>query len=137
MSIFGEERKIKFVKDMTTITLDHCVILIDEPEPKTIMHESIINRHREWIDIYNHHKIEGIVYLFKYADPAASYENFLQYEGQLVDELYNFIDGDPLSDAGDNPVNFLLKKIKPLYLETDEYPDVLRFIFESQKTVVL
>lgn len=136
MSIFGEERKIKFKKNGTDVLVDHCVILRSEPEPKTILHESIINRHREWIDIYNHHIVECIVYLCKYADPNAAYQNFLQYEGALVDSLYEYIDGLPFYDENYSPAKFWFEKIKPRYIETDEYPDELRFTFKSEKTII-
>jgi hypothetical protein len=136
LSIYGEERKIKFVKNGTTIPIDYCVILRSEPEPKTILHESIINRHREWIDIYDHWIVECIAYLCKYADPNAAYENFLQYEGDLIDELYDYIDGSPFYDENFEAIEFRLDKIKPRYIKTDEYPDELRFTFRSQKTVI-
>jgi len=137
MSIFGEERKIKFTKNGTTVLVDHCVILRSEPEPKTIMHESIITRHREWIDIYDHWIVECIAYLCKYTDPVSAYENFRQYEGALVDEVYEYADKFPFLDENLQAVRFRLDKIKPVYIETDEYPDELRFTFKSEKTVSL
>lgn len=137
MSIFGEERKIKFTKNGTIVLIDHCIILRSEPEPKTILHESIITRHREWIDIYDHWIVECIAYLCKYTDPVAAYENFRQYEGTTVDEVYEYADKFPFLDENLQAVKFRLDKIKPVYIETDEYPDELRFTFKSEKTVSL
>lgn len=136
-SIFGIEAP-KFIKDSTTILLDHIIVLNDNPELEIIRQESIINRHREWVVIGDHWTFEINILLFKFEDDALTiYNTIKDYEYEIVDSLYRRRDGIAFKDADNNDVPFRLDYVHEFYIDRWDYPDLLNLKFSSQERVVI
>lgn len=121
----------KFVHSSTTYLLDHVVILKDEPETEFIRHESIINRHREWVPKGTHWIYQVNLLLFKYADPSAKYAELKALERANVSQLFRRRDGAPIKDASNADVEFRIDSINETYIDRYDYPDVLTITFKS------
>ena len=136
-SIFGIEAP-KFVdQDNNEVELDYVVILEDRPVKDIIRNESIVNRHREWTVLGSHWIYRIIVHLFKYGEQAQTKYNELKALERKLVTLYRRRDGLPMKDAGGNDILFLLESVDETYIDTVDYPDVLRLTFKSQDYVVV
>lgn len=69
-SVFGQI-ELKLEKGVTTVTLDHAVLLPNFFIPAVIMHESIINGVRTWSNDIHFSEFTVNDLLFLYDDPAA------------------------------------------------------------------
>ncbi len=67
---------------MIEILLDHSEIVRDEPDIKTIMHESIINRHREWVDFAEHWAFDVMINVHKYSDSLIKFNELYEQLGK-------------------------------------------------------
>lgn len=134
-SIFGIEAP-KFVDaESNEVLLDYFVILKDEPDFGTIKHQSIINRHREWVDRGDHWIFEGLIHLFKYENPEQKYLELHSYYKQNV-ILYKRRDSLPYSNSDGDAAYFRIDKLEPINLKASGLPDVLLLSFVSIETNV-
>lgn len=134
-SIFGIQSP-KFVKGANTYLLDHSVIIKDAPEQDIIMHESILNRHREFVIKGKHWVFEINLLLFKYGvDAQDKYDELKPLERTLVDQLFRRKDGIAIKDSTNTLVKFFIDEITETYLNRWDFPDVLRIRFVSEKYV--
>src|SRR5690606_13510267 len=74
------------------------------------------------------------IHLSKYEDVYSAYQNFKQYEHQLV-TLYKRRDGNPVTNLHGDVVKFFIESIEEGYLEHELYPDLLTFTFVSQDPI--
>ncbi|MBS4034407.1 MAG: hypothetical protein KGZ85_08090 [Ignavibacterium sp.] len=133
-SIFGIQAP-KFVDDESNeVLLNYFVVLKDEKDFGTIEHQSIINRHREWVDKGDHWIFEGLIHLFKYDDPEAKYLELQNYYKQNV-RLYKRRDGSFYLNNNLDPVYFRLDKLEPIVLTSKNAPDGLLISFVSIEPV--
>lgn len=132
-SIFGVQAP-KFKSGETEVELDHIVIVRDEPDLDDTEHKSIITGYREWDKKGKHWIFEVEVYIYKYANPLTAYQNFKNYEFELV-ELWKRRDGNSFHNEDDEIVYFFIESMEELYLEHYQYPDVLRVRFLSQNPI--
>jgi len=136
-SLFGIQAP-KYIVGSTTVNLDHWITLDDGPEDDIIMHESIINRHREWVVKGQHWIFSGNLLLFKYADPQTKYDELKPDEYTLVDQLFRRRDGIAIKDAADAVVKFRVESIHETYIKDHpDYPDILRITFKSQDYIAM
>lgn len=132
-SIFGIEAPKFIDAESNEILLDYFVVLKDEKDLGTIIHPSIINRHREWIDKGDHWIFEGLIHLFKYDDPEEKYLELKNYYKQNV-ILYKRRDGFPFFNAEEEDAYFRIDKLEPIFLNASGFPDVLFISFLSVET---
>lgn len=134
-SIFGIEAP-QFEVDSEIILLDHVVINKENDffDYDDILHESVFNRYRVWTDMGDHFTFRIIMYLFKYAEPQAKYDELFQYHRRLV-KLWRRRDGNPFVDVNGDEVLFRFDRIDKSFLHTINYPDVLTLVFKSQDPV--
>lgn len=129
-SIFGIDRP-KFIDSIETeIELFHSVVIKDEPDFLTIQQESIINRHREWVDLGEHWVFQVQVYLWKYANPKAKYEQLHSYLDEEV-ILFRRSDGEPFKNPEGNDALFKIEEVTPVYLRQTKYYDIVIITFIS------
>jgi len=134
-SIFGVQSP-KVVFETATITLDYSIIIQDRPVPDLILHESIINRHREWVVLGKHWVFEINLLLFKYTTGAAAkYAAVKAMEGGYVDQLFRRTDGVALKDSSSTLIRFLVEEVSETYLDTPDFPDILRIRFISENYI--
>ena len=133
MSLFGVlEPKCNY--NSIDYLLDHTITSADEPDNADIMNESVINRHREWVDRGEHYHFAVTISLHKYADPSTAFNNFYALKGQLV-KLWRHRDGIQFQDKDGNDVLFRVNKVVPFYLQTADFKDTLYMEFVSQDVV--
>lgn len=135
MSIFGNQAP-KFIAGETEVNLDYCVVLQDEADLEDILHQSKVTGHREWSHRGKHWIFKVKIHLFKYEDVYSAYQNFKQYEHQLV-TLYKRRDGNPVTNLHGEEVKFFIENIEEGYLQHYLYPDILFITFLSQDPIDL
>jgi hypothetical protein len=129
-SIFGVDHP-SFVKDAATVDLEHFEVTKDEPEDFSKKHQSVLTGKRTYVDKGEHWIFEGILNLWKYADPLTKYNEIWAYRKAVVDKLYRRSDNEAIKDVDDNFVTFKLTQIVPLNLDGPEMADRLFLSFES------
>ena len=134
MSVFGKnEPKIKTSGDVE-IEIDNVVVINDHPDVvvKTFIEQ--FSGHKEKRYYGRHWVYEIRVNLFKYADPATSYNTF---KGVLFDEvtLWRHRDGDQFKKPDGDDAKFYVSNVDIKYLEQNNYNDYLIIKFESAEIV--
>lgn len=134
-SIFGIEAP-QFEADSEIILLDHVVIGKENDffDYDDIKHESVFDRYRVWTDMGDHFNFRLLMYLFKYDDPQAKYDELKLYHRSLV-KLWRRRDGQPFVNRDGDPVLFRFDQINESFLHDVKYPDILILVFKSQDPV--
>ncbi len=138
MGIFGVAAP-KFIYDRggageTTVLLDYAKIVNDEPEVRTIKHESELSGKKVFIPRGQHWNFDVVVNLYKYGDPLAAYLNFKSYQDVLV-TLYRHRDGEPFKKPGGADCLFYITEVTAYAFEDIIYRDRLMLRFESSEFV--
>ena len=105
------------------LLLDFFKNLKDEPIFDNLIHKSVINGSQNIVIKGYHWGFEGNVNLWKYANPAAKYNELYSYL-YAVGQLYRHRDFNPIKDDSGTAVNFILNEIVPYYIPTDGIPNV-------------
>jgi len=136
MSIFGIAGPKFIGSDDTHVDLDHVLLPFEQdgPEFKTIMHESAINRDRNFVHRKYHWIWTGVILLFRYADPLTKYETLMDYLYDSV-TFYRHRDKDPFKDSSGTVVPFVITEIHPFYFTHAWGHDALRITLRSTKVV--
>jgi hypothetical protein len=134
--IFGEASPKFIGSDDVHVNLDHVLIPfeVDRPDFKTIVHESTINRDRNFVHRKAHWDWTGVLLLFQYSDPLAKYEQLMTY---LYDQVtfYRHRDKDPFKDSSGTIVPFVITEIEPFYFTNGFRQDAVRISLTSTKVV--
>lgn len=130
--IFGVQAG-KFTNTARTVEvlLDYDVLTPSWIEPNEVMHESVINKHREWIRIAGHHSSFTImVNLHKYPLP---WQKFIEIYNFLNTNVYFYPhrDAGALKNSAGTEIKFHITNIEPFCLE-EPYYDALNITFVSQ-----
>lgn len=134
MGIFGTAAP-KFVFDNggsgeATILLDYARITKDEPDPRVIRHESIVDGHRVYVEKGKYWLFEVELNLFKYSDPLGKYNNIKAFEGEQV-TLWRHRDGEQFKKAGGSDCLFRIMEVTAFAIENVQFRDRLLIKFES------
>lgn len=134
-SIFGIEAP-QFEFDSTIVELDHVVISNENNsfDYDDIVHESVFNRYRVWTDMGDHFTFRLLMYLFKYDNPQAKYDELKAYHKSLV-KLWRRRDGNPFRNAANEIVLFRFDQMNESFLHDYLYPDILSLVFISQDPI--
>lgn len=134
-SIFGIQAP-QFESGSETILLDHVVLSKDNDswDYDDILHESVFNRYRVWTDMGDHFTFRLLMYLFKYDNPQAKYEQLKTYHRTLV-KLYRRRDANPFRNSAGDIVLFRFDKMVEGFLHDVKYPDILTLEFVSQDVI--
>lgn len=130
--IFGIQAG-KFTNATRTIEvlLDYDVLTPSWIEPNVIQHESVINKHREWIKIADHHaSFTVMVNLHKYTSPWTKFIEIYNHLNTLV-YFYPHRDAGALKTDAGVEIRFFIESIEPFCLEEPWY-DALSITFRSQ-----
>lgn len=130
--IFGVQAG-KFTNTGRTVEvlLDYDVLSPSWIEPNEVMHESVINKHREWITIADPHaSFTVMVNLHKYASPQ---QKFIEIYNHLNTDVYFYPhrDAGALKTSAGVEIKFHLAAIEPFCLEEPWY-DALNITFVSK-----
>lgn len=89
---------------------------------------------RKFVISGKHWTFAGKIFLYKYNDPEAAYNEFKSYEGETV-YLYRHNDGFPFFDEDSNPCLFQLVSVNEAYTDQTNKYDVLNLTFKSLKRI--
>lgn len=130
--IFGQSAaKFTNIAETVTVLLDYDNLTPSWIEPNEIMHESIVNKHREWIKIADHHaSFSVMINLHKYPIPQAKFIEIYNYLNTDV-YFYPHRDAGALKDSTGAKVKFHIESIEPFCLEEPWY-DALNITFKSK-----
>lgn len=136
-SFFGVEAP-KFILNDVEYLLDYWVTLKDEPQSMILQQESIITKHREWINLGDHWIFKGELYLWKYTSTEAKqlYQNLQACVNQNV-VLYRRRDGQAFKDENDTAIKFRLDSIEHSYIKQGRFRDSIILTFISSDVVSL
>lgn len=127
----------KFQVSSTDILLDFAVIEKDEPDYKNVMHESELDRTRNFITRPAHHVFEVVVHLHKYADPKAKYDEIMAQLTVQTCKVWRHRDYQPFQTPAGADALFVLIEAQPFYITTSDYADGLRLKFISVDTIAI
>jgi len=134
-SIFGIESP-KVVFETATILLENSIILNDRSVKDVLIHESILDRHREIVVKGIHWLFEINLFLFKYGvDAQAKYDELKAMERGYVDQLFRRRDGSPIKYSTPADIRFVVDEITEYYIDRWDYPDVLNIRFLSENYI--
>lgn len=118
----------------TTVNLQYSRILHDEPDYDMLNYQSEINGDRNIYVRGYHWLFEILVYLTRYADPEAKWNEIFAAYNQEVD-LYRYSDNPACKDSAGNVVKFRFIECVPLYLDDSCRLDACRCKFISTKFI--
>lgn len=133
--IFGSE-KPKLVCEGTTVFLDHCTVEYNWQVRTSEEQVSVLTGHREWYELGDHAEYELLVFLWKYADPAAKFTELYGLRNKDV-IFFPHRDGYPLRNERGDEVLFHVVEMTPEYLRGIDSYDVLRIAIKSKDFVKL
>lgn len=119
------------------IVLDYSVIQKDELKPDIIVHKSVLNGHREFINKGSHHLFEVRIHLHKYTDKAARLVKLKELKSYLTFDviLYRHSDGVSIKNLLGDPVLYTITEIEEGYYKTPDFKDIVTIAFQSKDYV--
>ena len=135
MSIFGSSYP-KFAKWGTSVLLEYSKVEIT-PVQSILEHASIMTQAINKIALGTYIEATITLYLSKYADPMAKYNQVNKYKNDTVTEFYLHSDGQPfcLTDTI-TPCPFYISEVTPYYLDTTLYWDAIKIKLKSTQYCV-
>lgn len=124
----------KFEESGTEVELNHIIVLQNEPEDLDIEQMSVVNYYRDWVSRGEHWIFSLRMNLFAYPDPRAKFNEIMAYQRTVIDRLWMHRDRDCFKDTLGNDAAFRLT-IRPSWLESPNYYDILFLTFRSQKVI--
>lgn len=128
MSLFGSGQPILYQGTNPVAMLGNSIIERIEPDTNDIVHESKLNRRRDFLSRGTHLEIDIRVHLFKW-NPAYISQNFAMFyalKGQKVSvrpyETSSFV----YKQADGTDALFFVKEVYPYYLDSAQYRDAVR-----------
>lgn len=130
--IFGVQASRFVTTTGSTIDLDYDILeMANWIEPNIITHESVINKHREFIKIADPHaSFSVVINLHKYPIPFTKFIEIYNHLTTLV-YFYPHRDGGALNNTNGDPIKFFFAAMEPFCLD-EPYYDALRLTFVSQ-----
>jgi len=130
--IFGVQAgKFRNTAGTVEVLLDYDVLSPSWIEPNVIMHQSVINTHREWIKIADHHaSFTVMVNLHKYANPWTKLIEIYAHLNTLV-YFYPHRDAGALKNDAGTEIKFFIESMEPFCYEEPWY-DAVNITFRSQ-----
>jgi len=122
--IFGYQAP-RMIHNTTTVDLDHAKVISEEPTTDYVENVSQIDGQRSFANRGTSWTVKILVYLFKYADPLATYQSIVAYKGLQV-TLLPHRDGREFEGT-----SFILKEVTPFFMATTDYKDGLILEFQS------
>lgn len=133
--IFGNQ-KPKFICEGVTYLLDHSTLNPKWLDRQSKEQVSVLTGHREWYEIGDYAEFTVTIFLFKYLNPTAKFEELYPCRNKDV-IFYPHRDGEPLLDSvGGTPVLFHITSMEPSYLRNLINYDLLTITFKSKDLVV-
>jgi hypothetical protein len=134
MSLFGISYP-KFIGNIATtqdeVLLEHSSILEDKPVPYQYSSTSIKTGKKVFKNAGRHWTYKVKVFIYKYADPLAKYQELKSYENSSV-WLYRHSDGDTFYNSTLDKIEFFLVSVNELYLSFETKKDCLTLTFLSK-----
>lgn len=140
ISIFGTDvPKVEYNSVEYELNYASITAYKDEHDKKDVLHESIINRHREWSNQGEHYTFKVIINLFKHGDNAViEYNKLLALKNQLV-KLWLRKDSNNFKKAKDNSdaLFYVLKLTAYYHPDIPGLPDLLYLELVSQDPIII
>jgi len=133
MGIFGTSvPKIKLAVSPSTIyTLNYAKILKDEPDNEYLVHQSVINGHKEFILKGTHWSFEVGINLFKESNPGTAYSGYAALLGKKFYLYRHSSLNVAIQDSSGTDVPFMLYEKQESYYQTTDFKDYLILKFQS------
>ena len=138
-SIFGQSAG-KVVYSGVSHALDNSILQPTWADDKTVEDESVIDGTRTFTHLWVHAEFKVIVYLFRYADPAAKFNELIALNHKDV-TYYPFKDGaaagdglgKAIQDSSSTVVPCRIIKMEPYSLDDYQRLDVLAIYLKTTK----
>ena len=136
--IFGSEEPKFITQTGVTVLLEHSNIEPNWMTPNLIEHPSVLNGHREWVEVSGEHaEFIVTVNLHKYASAENKFREIYLHRKEEV-YFHPHKDKAAIRDADGNKVLFKIVEVTPFYLYYDEAYvnyDALMIKFRSKDPV--
>ena len=118
--IFGSEEPKFVTQSGVTVLLGHSNIEPNWMTPNLIEHQSVLNGHREWIEVSGEHaEFSVTINLHKYPSAENKFREIYTHRNSEV-YFHPHKDKAAIRDADDNRVLFKIVEVTPFYLYYDE-----------------
>lgn len=132
--IFGNQAP-KFQVSAVDVLLDYAVIEEDKPDDADLIHESDLDRIRNFIPRPRHHNFGALIHLHRYQDPEAKFNEIVAHLHAVTCKVWRHRDGQAFQNAASADADFVFESYDRFYLTTNSYPDGLRLKFKSLEPI--
>lgn len=124
----------KFIVGSTTVNLEHTNNNKFIYTTAEIEHKSILSGLKSHVNCVDYNGFEIILYLYKYADSKAKYQELMLYNHSSEVIYYPHSDGNAYRDPAGQDLKFQISKIEPFYLSQIVEYDALLLTFKPTES---